>query len=348
MWHKFKKIINGWWKWLILLIIPIAFAAPIIPGGNGLISVAVFRDSADEIVYLQISDEQYALMGSLPGIAHNPQDHNGLKYTGRSYQYPVETYKAERIITSVTTTDVVIKNPQPEFADTDFRQSLFNVLTPEAEAAIARDTFLARISSTGTSQTEAMTITGSDTVLLVFVEHSTSQTTDTVTYAGTSLTQVDTITAYASTVVDSWILVGTATGANNIVANFSASVESNLTAESYTGVGSGGSTGGSDAHNTANFTASAADQSIETTTVADNAWIPIYFRASGGGYSAGTNVSIQDNVANIALMGDTNAAITPAAATTQIHTRDTGTNDGGILTVSIAPVSARNRIIIFD
>lgn len=208
--------------------------------------------------------------------------------------------------------------------------------------AIARDTYLARTTQTpaATSYTFSYTCTGSNRVLVLFVEHSVTDTINTVTYAGDSMTKVDSITVYGTVVVDSWIIINPASGANNVVSSASASIQQVVMAESYTGTTSGGSTGGCDAHNTATFLVSSLDQSISTTTVSDNAWIPIYFRANGGSYSASTNVSIQDDVAGIALMGDTNGALTPAGSKTQTFTRVSGTNSGGILTVALAPYVA--------
>lgn len=206
--------------------------------------------------------------------------------------------------------------------------------------AIARDTFLARLTgSPGTSITRSMTITGSNTALVVFVEHDSAVTVSSVTYAGVTMTQVDNILAYTGTQISSYVLVGTSTGANNIVVTFSASTEGVTMAESYTGVASGASTGGCDAHATLSFSSSATNQTVSTTTASDNAWITVFFRANGGSYSAGTNVSLQDNVADIALMGDTGLAIVSPGATEQTFTRVTGTNSGGVITVALRPSS---------
>lgn len=207
------------------------------------------------------------------------------------------------------------------------------------DVGIARDTFLIRTAQTSASWSASYTVTGSNPALVVFAEHSSGETVTSATYNGVALTIVNSITVYTGTAVTALILIAPATGANTLTVNFSASSTHNVMAESYSGVFSGGNTGGSDSKNTSTWSASSANQSIVTTTIANNSWLVIYLRSDGGTYTASTNVSIQNNVANIALMGDNNAAITPAGATTQTFTA-TGTNSGGMLTVGLAGSAA--------
>ena len=213
--------------------------------------------------------------------------------------------------------------------------------------AIARDTYKARTTqpSSAASYTFAYTCTGSDRAVVLYIEHAAA-TIDTATYAGVSMTKIhDAVTAYGTIKLSSFILINPASGSNNFVVDPTGSDQLVVMVESYTGAGTGGGTGGSDSSQTATFATSAANQSIVTTTSADNCWITFFFRANGGSYTAGTNVSIQDNVASIALVGDTNAAITPAGATTQTFNRSTGTNSGGIITIALAPAGAAPTFI---
>jgi len=208
--------------------------------------------------------------------------------------------------------------------------------------AIAFDAVLNRATDTGTTHTVSFTVTGSDTAIVVFIETTGPNTINSVTYGGDALTSVDSVDwDGAGNTLDSYILVGTKTGANDIVVTFAASEENVVMALSYTGVESGGSTGGSDSHNTASWTTESTDQTIATTTVADNAWIPGYFRSTGGAsFSAGTNVTIRENVASIALSFDTGAAITPAGSTNQTFTHSGGSTSGSILSVGLKPLVA--------
>lgn len=213
--------------------------------------------------------------------------------------------------------------------------------------AIARDTFLARTTQNNNAWSASYTVTGSSPTLVVFAENGSSTPTATsATYNGVAMTLVDAVGSVVGGFSQtSFILVNPATGANTLTVNFSESSNHSITAESYTGVGSGGSTGGADSHNTASWTASGGDKSIVTTTVANNAWIAVYLRTDSGSYAAGTNVSTQDNVANIALMGDTNSAITPAGATTQTFTNSSGVPSGFILSVGLTPAVAAGAVV---
>jgi hypothetical protein len=204
--------------------------------------------------------------------------------------------------------------------------------------AIARDTFVARTGGSGTSQTLAYTCTGSDRALVLFIEYNSGSVSG-VTYNGVAMTKVDTITAYSGVLVDSWILINPSSGANNIIATFSVSGSHSMMAESYTGVGTGGSTGGCDSHNTTTWSSQTTDRTLATTTVADNSWLIVYLRSDAGSYTAGTNVSFQNNVAGIAIMGDSGAALTPAGSKNQTFTASGASNSGGILSVGISPVA---------
>ena len=200
--------------------------------------------------------------------------------------------------------------------------------------AIAFDNSLARTNGT-TSVTVAFTITGTDTAIVVTVEHT--GTISSVTYAGTNLTKVGTVAAHGGIgeALTSWILVGTSTGSNNIIATCSAGADVNVMAVSYTGVNSGGGTGGSDASNTASLDNVSGNQTLATTTASDNAWIVLGVRSEQAA-SVVTNVTYRQSTADVATIGDTNAAITPAGSTNQtINTTVSG--DLSMVSVALKP-----------
>lgn len=208
--------------------------------------------------------------------------------------------------------------------------------------AIARDTYLARTTqpSSAASYTFAYTCTGSDRAVVLYIEHAAASIS-TATYAGVSMTRIHNASvAYGGVKMSSFILINPASGSNNFVVTPATNDQLVVMVESYTGVGTGGGTGGSDSSSTATWSSSSANQTVSTTTVANNSWITFFFRSDGGSFSAGTNVSIQDNVAGIALVGDTNAAITPAGSTNQTFTNGGGSNSGRVITVALAPYTA--------
>lgn len=204
--------------------------------------------------------------------------------------------------------------------------------------AIAYDNVLADAAGTASSVTRAHTVTGSNTALVVGIMHGTGQTVSSVTYNGTNMTAISTANPAESAYQDLWYLVGTATGSNNIVVTFSASTDYRCSAASYTGVGSGGGTGGSDSSNKISWTAVSGDQTLTTTTVADNAWVAFYGRTQSG-YTAGTNVTYRNNVANVVFIGD-GGPKTPAGSFSQVFTNTTGSNTGGISGVGMKPYAA--------
>lgn len=206
--------------------------------------------------------------------------------------------------------------------------------------AIAYDTVLA--DGTGgpvTSFTQAFTITGSDTALVLAIMHTTTANVTSATYAGASMTQIHAnLVAEATNRLDMWFLKGTATGSNNIVVNFGASDIYRRSATSYTGVGTGGGTGGSDSQQSQSWSSVSGNQTVTTTTNADNCWVAFYGRTADA-YTASTNVTYRNSISNVVFIGDNAAAVTPAGALSQVFAR-AGTSTGVIGTIGMAPVAA--------
>ena len=171
--------------------------------------------------------------------------------------------------------------------------------------------------TTASSETRSLTITGSNTALMVAVQHTSARTVSSVTYAGTNLTKIlGDIVGEGAIRVDIWYLVGTATGTNNIVTTMSGSDTFRTSALWYTGVGSGASTGGTDCSTSVSWSATTANQTATVTTVADNVWLCGYWRSQST-YVAGTNVTLREDISGVLDTEDTNGPLTPAGSYSQ-------------------------------
>lgn len=102
--------------------------------------------------------------------------------------------------------------------------------------AIAFDSASGRQTGTATSATLSHTCSGVDRILVVSVGVASGKTVTGVTYGGVAMTKVvDGTTISVGTYASMWILLNPATGANNIVASFSASTNYGISSVSYTG-----------------------------------------------------------------------------------------------------------------
>ena len=208
--------------------------------------------------------------------------------------------------------------------------------------AIAFDNSLARQNGAGTTLTTSFTITGASTALVVFADHNTGSTV-TCTYGGVSMTKIHDAVSNNAQLLSSFILVGTATGANDIVMTRTGGSDMSYQAMSYTGVGTGGSTGGSDSSAQLIWASGGGNRTLATTTVANNSWITLFHRTADE-YTAGTNVTFRQSTSGVAVVSDTNGAITPAGSTNQTINIVSGTGGGGMLSISLAPpASATHR-----
>ena len=156
--------------------------------------------------------------------------------------------------------------------------------------AIALDTTTSSSSASSTSWTFSHTCSGSDRVLLVgFFKFGGGDSVTGVTYNGVSMTQLGKGVADASGYVYLYGLVNPATGANNVVASSSASVQWYGEAVSYTGVDQTTPFPDTEAYNSS--TGTSFTESI-TTSVADS-WIILQGRNSVGGPTAGANTTLR-------------------------------------------------------
>lgn len=205
--------------------------------------------------------------------------------------------------------------------------------------AIAWNASLADNSLTASSDDRLFDITGSNTALVVWVEHTSARTVSSVTYNGVSLTQVHAnVVGESTTRLDAWYLVGTATGSNHTVITMSGSDDFRTSALSYTGVASGSDTGGSDSKSSINWITTSGNQTLATTTIANNAWVTFYGRTVDA-YTAGTNATFRQNISGVLFDGDNNADITPAGSYS-ITVNRAGSSSGAIVGVGMKPSGA--------
>jgi len=122
---------------------------------------------------------------------------------------------------------------------------------------------------TGSTLTYSHTCTGSDLVLLVFVESRSNDVTG-VTYATVAMTQVGSaqVSGDGLTTNTAWRLAGPATGANNVVVTITGTNHVASTALSYTGVdqttpvANSAAATGSSTTPSVNVTATSTDQMV--------------------------------------------------------------------------------------
>ncbi len=177
----------------------------------------------------------------------------------------------------------------------------------------------------------AYTITGSNTILLANTEHAgTTDNESTPTYGGVSVTNINK-GSNVSVFQYAWYKLAAAGTANFIPDTSNAAV---MCIASYSGV----KQTAPDANTKTNTTASTSI-SVSHTPIADNCWIVCFTAAnSGSTLTGGSNATKRAGNEQAGVL-DTNAAITPAAATTQSFTL--GASVVSIqIQVSIAPFIA--------
>lgn len=191
--------------------------------------------------------------------------------------------------------------------------------------------------ASATSVTVAHTVSGSDRILLTGVTtgDGSSQGDDVVTgvtYNGVSMTRINTVVNTGNTSRSYlYYLLAPATGTNNVVASLSTSRRVRASSASYTGVGNGQP----DASNTA--TDSSNPYSISVTTVADNCWV-VGFDGNGAGeaITAGTSTTARGGSGTTGMIGDNNAAKTPAGSVT-LNFASTDGFPNALVAASISP-----------
>jgi len=310
------------WKKIITTIfgLGIILGAPVMPEGNGLISVDKYINQQGEIVYEQADDERYALMGTKDGVQYNPQDHDGLIWK-QSSQYTTESYEKEYWVQSVSTStgqaiSTLVQNKKPDFSDVDSRNSLFNKIITVAEASIAHDAVADGSDTSVTSLTYAHTVTGSAPILFV-LEHDNGVVGDIITgitYNAAAMSrEIAMIDLFANTSFYIYCIAPPDTGTNNVVISASSSANLGGNSSSYTGSQQNCTL---DASNT-----QTSGGTIAITTVGDPTWVAGGGRnVSTGFLTAGSGVTSRNDGGGVSF-GDKNTDIS-AGATDMIWTPD--------------------------
>lgn len=326
-----------------------ATIVPVVPAGNGLIAVAVFEDPQGQKVEIQIPDEQYAKMGGEGGAAFNPTDTViagvSLKYTGHSYQYEASMDKQTAFSTS--TGKMEPKYPQhAKFRDVDGYQNLLQFLTPNAIAAIARDTSLTGTASTVTSHTDAYTVGASATLLVVFHVFSTAPDS-TATWNGSNMTVItglDEVAAFncsggCAYKMTGWYMNSPTTGTHNVVTGTSGSAFQQAYIYSYNGTDTTSAV--IDGTNTKGPTGSASSLSSNITVTAANSWIvalAINSSASAGIAGSGAITKLTYTGSMTSMTADSNTTV----STGSVAYGYTGaaSSEGNLFAISIKEASA--------
>ncbi len=186
-----------------------------------------------------------------------------------------------------------------------------------------------------TSATWAHTVTGSDTLLIVGINRGQDlDDVTSVTYNGVAMTQLGKVDT-GSSFMYLYGLVAAATGANNIVVNWTNSGTVYCAAASYTGVSQTGlpDSAHADSGNSGTLTGT-------TTVVAANCWLVGFQRnESGTPLTAGAGTVVRK-----AVTGNTYIAVIDSNTTvgtgSQSLITTSGSNQWGSVIASVAPVAA--------
>lgn len=196
----------------------------------------------------------------------------------------------------------------------------------------------------GSSQTTAFAISGTDTILWVGVLAQKGSNTDYVTgvtYNGVSMTQLGQVANNANVRIYLYYLINPASGTNNIIVSCSASMDYIETIATY--YNGANQTGVPDASVS---TGPNTSTSITTTltTIADNCWLVGMYRNEFGNFTAGSNTTIRNSTSS-QVMADSNSAQTPAGSKSMTLTFGGSVSVSGIMASfapSIASVLGKN------
>lgn len=206
--------------------------------------------------------------------------------------------------------------------------------------SIAFDAASTTNTGSATSLTYAYTCTGANGILFVGVAVTANSVTG-ATYNGVAMTLVDNRSlsgdAAGFTNILLFVLVGPATGSNNVVISASGSITFNSRAVSYTGV----KQTTLDAHATAGPTSGITSLTATVTSVASGCWVVAYFRDDQASLIAGTGTMMRGSASQIAF-GDSNAAL--IAGSNSLQATWTGSGNAAACIASIAPVANPNQM----
>ena len=323
-------------KWMLWLFVGgIVLAAPVIPQGNGLISVAVFENNTTgEELRLQMNDDVYDSMGEKGGWQYNPTKDG---YTFKAaYQYPVGAYK--KVLVKATATTTKVMNSAPEYADRDDFINLLEILIPKVEAAIAFNDSDQFFDGAATSFTISHTAAGSNRIAIMMALTSTGDINNTPTVDGNNATLVrtfDYVGGGGDQVIYMWYYIAPPAQAVNYVLTSGSSADNDWQVSTYSGAAQ---TGQVDSDNQGQ---GATELTLSTTVVADNSWLVSGARGYNTGNAApGTGTTGRESGAYFDS-GDSNGTVGTGAQT--MGWTSTSGNLAGII-ASIAPAAVEAEV----
>lgn len=201
--------------------------------------------------------------------------------------------------------------------------------------AIAYDSSSSGSGNTGTL-TVSHTCSGSGRILFVGCAKDDTAISG-ITYAGVALTKIA-VAGSGGECFSMWMLVGPASGTNDIVVSFTPTPAVYMSAASYNGVNQ---TGQPDAYATKSDASPTMD--ISLTTIADNCWAVIGGKNQGYTWSNGTGTTLR-GTPGISCIGDGNSAKTPAGSYTLNVNVDGGNVVGCMVSFSplVSPIPDRH------
>ena len=208
--------------------------------------------------------------------------------------------------------------------------------------AVAYDNDTQALNNTNVSSvTYSHTTAGSNRALAVFVAlHGTGQTVSSITYAGTALTVIGTITGATNQRLEAWGLAAAATGANNVVVTLSASNDGwDASAISFTGANQTFGTCFTGVQSANNGTGTSITNTV-TTGQTNDVVVSGTCSSSGDGTAPGSGQTQQwlDNSGASNTMGSTKAGAA-SVAMVENWINSPGTDGCSAIAVNIAQVS---------
>lgn len=204
--------------------------------------------------------------------------------------------------------------------------------------AIAFDAATRFLPSTGTTATFAHTVTGSNTLLVVFSNIQANNTL-TATYNGVSMTQVfKQFSGTGSDYMYCFVLINPTTGTNNVVLTSGAGAGTNWSAQmalSYTGCKQ---TSQPDSSNSIQNGLGTGNQTVSTTVVAANCWTVYGLFPQNNDPSGVVTQNNQSRLTGNGNAGDSNATVSTGSIAGGWNFLLADNNAMGV--VSIAPFVA--------
>lgn len=224
--------------------------------------------------------------------------------------------------------------------------TLVVLLVPRASfAAISVGPSSLKAFAAGANQqaTVTMSTTGTNQLLLIGVYDTVgSMSATSVTYGAQSLTKISQRNgggAGPALGLSAWYLLSPAISSGTATVSTNSTGSTAFIAQSYTGVSQSGFP---DASSTQFRSTSAANGSIDTTTMADNAWVAAFLGEAANQPTAGSGTVARQTSSSGFGGFDSGAPVTPAATKTLNFTFNTG---GGFTAIGVSFAPATSAVV---